>query len=665
MSQVSSGHTSPDSDSLSPSEPNAPHSDGKDVSLMPPPSASTSRPISSGQTRSLPYRPLTPRNTNGLAMTDTPTSTAPNSPHILARSLSSGAAPGKARATTLDIPGLTKSIVSPDGRISQRDIGSKLVIVMVGLPARGKSYITGKLARYLNWLQHPTEIFNVGKRRRVATGGGHTLPSVNGDRTRPHSMRQSGLAVRAVSGVLDQNEMLPGPALAAHILLNGEPELSHPEYKEEEEPTALPPPEAIDQSASFFDPSNTKAFQLREQVALDTLDDLLDYLMNQGGSVGIFDATNSTLERRKLVLDHIRQVAGDQLGVLFLESQCMDEQLLESNMLLKLSGPDYHDMDPTTALDDFKKRVALYQKQYVPLGDYEEKNHMAYVQMIDVGRKLITHKVRGFLSVQAVFYLMNFNLAPRQIWVTRHGESEDNVTGQLGGDSSLTPRGQRYAKCLARFIEHERHLWEQKQTERQEKASLPPRSGRFTPPNPEYSLQQSSNRNFCVWTSMLKRSIETGEKFDDDQYDKKEMRMLDELNAGNMEGMTYEEIKAKKPEQYELRKRDKLHYRYPGPGGEGYLDVINRIQKVIIEVERTTDHVLIIGHKAVTRVILAYFKGLKRDDVADLDVPLNVLYMLEPKPYGVDFVAYRYDEEKDWFYEDTDFELRRATNPLA
>ena len=50
-------------------------------------------------------------------------------------------------------------------------------------------------------------------------------------------------------------------------------------------------------------------------------------------------------------------------------------------MRLKLSGPDYKDQDPVTALEDFKKRVALYEKAYVPLGDYEEKNNMSYVQV--------------------------------------------------------------------------------------------------------------------------------------------------------------------------------------------------------------------------------------------------------------------------------------------
>ena len=129
---------------------------------------------------------------------------------------------------------------------------------------------------------------------------------------------------------------------------------------------------------------------------------------------------------------------------------------------------------------------------------------------------------------------------------------------------------------------------------------------------------------------MLKRSIETAKYFDEEDFDVKQMKMLDELNAGDMEGMTYDEIKIKYSDEYALRKRDKLHYRYPGAGGEGYLDIINRLRAVIVEVERMTDHVLLVGHRSVARVLLAYFKGLKREDVADLDVPLGMLYMLEP-----------------------------------
>jgi 6-phosphofructo-2-kinase len=50
-------------------------------------------------------------------------------------------------------------------------------------------------------------------------------------------------------------------------------------------------------------------------------------------------------------------------------------------MRLKLSGPDYKDRDPIVALADFKERVAIYEKNYVPIGEYEERNNMQYVQV--------------------------------------------------------------------------------------------------------------------------------------------------------------------------------------------------------------------------------------------------------------------------------------------
>lgn len=254
--------------------------------------------------------------------------------------------------------------------------------------------------------------------------------------------------------------------------------------------------------------------------------------------------------------------------------------------------------------------------------------------MIDVGRKVVSHQIRGFLSAQSVYYLLNFNLSPRQIWITRHGESYDNINGKIGGDSDLSPAGLAYANALTRFIKSERKAWDIRQQDRVLSTHFPPQPGDTTPPNPEYTASgddtNPTSKSFCVWTSMLKRSIQTAQYFDEDDFDIKQMKMLDELNAGAMEGLTYEEIRTKNPDEYETRRKDKLHYRYPGAGGESYLDIINRLRAVIVEVERMTDHVLLVGHRSVARVLLAYFKGLKRQEVADLDVPLGTLYMLEP-----------------------------------
>lgn len=645
----------------------------------------------------------------GIALSDTPAPSQPgspkgsvpdaqsaealrtNRPRALTRNSSAASTP-RIRPTTLDIPGLTKSKVSPDGKIAQRDVGSKLVIVMVGLPARGKSYITKKMTRYLNWLQHDTKIFNVGEKRRVAASG-------PGFRLSQQSLERVPSGVR---NALEQHKDTL-PEIAAKILINGDKaaadnggmaplnlkdplhttdnstaveEVDVPRVQVTSPGKASTPKngeangdqrengdEGMDQSADFFDPNNQKAAQIREQCAMETLDDLLDYILDGNGSVGIFDATNSTLGRRKQIMEKIRGRAGPELNVLFVESVCQDKSLLESNMRLKLSGPDYQDKDPYAALEDFKKRVAIYEKAYVPIGDYEEENNMPYVKMVDVGRKMISHQIKGFLAGQAVYYLLNFNLAPRMIWITRHGESTDNLAGKIGGDSDLSENGQKYAKAMTRFIDKQRTEWAIRQADKMANTHFPPVPGDHTPPNPYFSSDFEHN-NFCVWTSMLKRSVQSGQYFCDEDFEVKQMRMLDELNAGIMEGLTYDEIRTKHADEYLRRRRDKLAYRYPGPGGEGYLDVINRIRPVIVELERMQDHCLLITHRSVARVLLAYFQGLNREDVADLDCPLGMLYQLEPKPYGVEFKAWRYKPEKDDFDYLPMYKLRRATtNP--
>jgi 6-phosphofructo-2-kinase len=206
---------------------------------------------------------------------------------------------------------MTRSRVSPDGKIAQRDVGAKLVIIMVGLPARGKSYITRKLQRYLSWQQHDARVFNVGNRRRVVAG------SVAGLDVHPTIPPRSPKPIDA-------------PTQAAHILLNGiDPTAQEAVVDGEQtnsESTVQARSASMDQSAVFFDPNNTIASQIREQVAMETLEELLTFLLEQGGSVGILDATNSTIARRQKLFTKIKE-REPKLGILFIESVCQDEKV--------------------------------------------------------------------------------------------------------------------------------------------------------------------------------------------------------------------------------------------------------------------------------------------------------------------------------------------------
>ncbi len=64
--------------------------------------------------------------------------------------------------------------------------------------------------------------------------------------------------------------------------------------------------------------------------------------------MALFDATNTTRERRSLLLSRAKEEKNTLL--LFIESICDDPAILKRNYLLKLHNNDYKDMDKDKAL---------------------------------------------------------------------------------------------------------------------------------------------------------------------------------------------------------------------------------------------------------------------------------------------------------------------------
>jgi len=81
-------------------------------------------------------------------------------------------------------------------------------------------------------------------------------------------------------------------------------------------------------------------------------------------------------------------------------------------------------------------------------------------------------------------------------------------------------------------------------------------------------------------------------------------RELRELNIGIWEGLTWDEITARWPDEWQARLADLVNYRVPN--GENLLDVEARVMPVvreIVERHRGQD-VLVVGHGGVNRIIL-------------------------------------------------------------
>uniref|UniRef100_A0A452VN80 6-phosphofructo-2-kinase/fructose-2,6-bisphosphatase 2 n=1 Tax=Ursus maritimus TaxID=29073 RepID=A0A452VN80_URSMA len=374
---------------------------------------------------------------------------------------------------------------------------SPTLIVMIGLPARGKTYVSKKLTRYLNWIGVPTKVFNLGVYRREAVKS----------------------------------------------------------YK----------------SYDFFRHDNEEAMKIRKQCALVALEDVKVYLTEESGQIAVFDATNTTRERRDMILNFAKE---------------------NSFKEVKVSSPDYPERNRENVMEDFLKRIECYKVTYRPLDPDNYDKDLSFIKVINVGQRFLVNRVQDYIQSKIVYYLMNIHVQPRTIYLCRHGESEFNLLGKIGGDSGLSVRGKQFAQALRKFLEE------------QEIADLK------------------------VWTSQLKRTIQTAESLG---VTYEQWKILNEIDAGVCEEMTYAQIEKQYPDEFALRDQEKYLYRYPG--GESYQDLVQRLEPVIMELERQ-GNVLVISHQAVMRCLLAYFLDKGADELPYLRCPLHTIFKLTPVAYG-------------------------------
>ncbi len=167
-----------------------------------------------------------------------------------------------------------------------------------------------------------------------------------------------------------------------------------------------------------------------------------------------------------------------------------------------------------------------------------------------------------------------------------------NVSGQIGGDADLSPRGFRYASELPALVRN-----------------------------------SAGDAPLTVWTSTLKRTAQTAAHL---PYEKLSWKALDELDSGVCDGLTYADIEQQYPADFAARDADKYNYRYLG--GESYRDVVIRLEPIIMELERS-ENILIVTHQAVLRCIYAYFMGSNQEQSPWMEVPLHCLIRLTPRAY--------------------------------
>lgn len=283
-------------------------------------------------------------------------------------------------------------------------------------------------------------------------------------------------------------------------------------------------------SAEFFNPDNTRARRLRDQITHQNMERARAWL-DDGGDVAIIDATNGTVQQRVDLSATLRD-----RPILFIECVNDDPLLLDASIRRKTRLPEFANMTQEEAGESFRKRLAYYESVYVPV-----RKERCWIRVDAVDSCIQDEAPSNDLPYYAAIRDIISSRWVQDLYLVRHGETEYNREGRLGGDPSLTAKGSEQAEKLAAHFEG---------------VDLP-----------------------YIFTSTKQRSAETASPLLRSRPNTISMALseFDEINAGVCEGMRYSDVRDSMPLEYEARSHNKYGYIYPN--GESYAMLKERVAR--------------------------------------------------------------------------------------
>ena len=334
--------------------------------------------------------------------------------------------------------------------------------------------------------------------------------------------------------------------------------------------------------AEFYDAKNHEAASIREKISLMNVQRAKSYL-RRGGQVAILDATNASSSRRKLIHAQL-----DDHPVLFIECINNNEEILNASIRRKVDTHEFAHLSPDDAVKSFKKRVSYYENIYSPLR--REKN---IIRLDSLNKKVIHEEIKETIPYYDQIRDFLVTDSVKHLYLIRHGETFFNLENRIGGDSRLTEKGIEQARALGRYFS---------------KKDIP-----------------------IIFTSNMLRTYHTAEPIAAEQRKCTIIRLpeFNEIDSGTCECMSYDEIRSTMPDVYKARKKDKYNYVYPE--GEGYVTMKERINRGINKVLYLSDiskNIIIVGHRAVNRMILSHFLFRREEDVPYIYIPQDKYYYI-------------------------------------
>ncbi|KAF4120525.1 6-phosphofructo-2-kinase / fructose-2,6-biphosphatase 4 [Geosmithia morbida] len=355
----------------------------------------------------------------------------------------------------------------------------------------------------------------------------------------------------------------------------------------------------------FFPNASPASLILRQKILKKCREDIYAWLNHENGQVAIYDAVNPTASgRRSLAKEFLKH----DVQTLFIESFVDDDRILHENARnVKISSPDFANMDPDQAAKLYLRRIDMK----IPMFETMNEKEMNYIKMINAGAKFFYNNVSfNYLSHRIVFYLTNIHIKSRTTFFVRAGPTTEEDES-FRSDAPLSDKGRDYAQIMSDTLLKHR---EQESLERAAK------TGAAIPLRP-----------LSVWTSTRLKTVQTAEYLKGKGYKVRQRSQMSQINPGACEKMSEHMIRKLYPDEVEKHKLDPYHHRYPR--AESYHDLAVRLEPIILELEREQSDLLIIAHESVLRVLYAYLMHCSTMDIPLLNFPRDEIIEIIPAAY--------------------------------
>ena len=519
------------------------------------------------------------------------------------------------------------------------------VLVMVGLPARGKSFIGKKLERFLRWRGEEVKIFNVGERRRkvvLPDAKSNSDASFFGDETRRIREQIAESVMCEMISWLRTGQEADAPSSAARPS-SSRAEAPSPVEDSTGSTTAVAPgnEEAVDGSSADSGADPGQPLRPRQLRQLSDDDAAASCVVREAppprrvNRTAIFDATNSSVGRRRSVTSILSKEL-PACRVVFVESICDDTSVLERNLAQKIAmSPDYQGMPFAEALADLNERIVKYKSQYESLSVQER---LSFIKLFNLSSQLHLNLIYGTVAKSLVPYMMGIHIGRRPIWLVRAAHcvgtppttpsnERPSSTVIVARSAGLSGDGISFAQRLGRFCTR-RCLADAAQQDDISEQVADDAHSRSVSGEWGATIDDVLASGCAVFTSTLPRAIQTATAVETGLIPPSATSALNPIDRGVAYGLSDDNFAEQYPEAFGRWRVDRRHERFPG--GESYGDLLARIEPLLIELEQQTSPVLVVSHLSTLQLLASYFTGASLDEALQASIPHHTVLQLTP-----------------------------------